>query len=255
MKNFSSKTIFFLGGVIYFVTSYLFFIYNVNSNEFINSSFRYSTYLFKNLEKNFEENNLILKFENNTFSINKEEPLLLKNYDQRLTNRENLVYISQNAEEKDFKEKNAFMILNSKELKVDYPEGVIIYPIQNLKQIRSEINTSDIKNLNQQFYEGSETYNSTAFNLIFIIKSFEIFLYLLIGSFLIPFLTYAILYISGYKDILSEKYKDISLIVIGVFLIIKPIITNFVFEPSFLSIILIITAVASIIEKNKLEKN
>lgn len=255
MKNLNSKIIFFIGGILYFVISYLFFIYNVNINEFLNSSFRYTTYLFKNLEKNFEENNLILKFENNTFSINKDVPLLLKNYDQRLTNRENLVYIAQNAEEKDFKEKNAFMILNSKELKVDYPEGVIIYPIESLQQIKSEINAIDFKNLNQQFYEGSEAYNTTAFNLILILKSLEIFLFLLIGSFLVPFLIYGVLYISGYKDILSERYKDTSLIVIGVYLVTKPILSNFLFEPSFISVILIITTIGSIIEKNKLEKN
>jgi len=254
-KDVQAKLIFFFSGFIFIALTYIFFLYDFKGNEFFNSRFRNITYISKNLERNFKEKDLILKFEGKTFSTNKEEEdVLLENFDPRITNNKNLIYISKNAEDKDFKEKDTFAILNSKELKINI-EPPLIYPIENFESISSVVSYNEIKTFNERFFEGSDLYNTAAFNLIMILKSIEVFILLIVASFLIPFLVRGVLYFSGYKNLKTENYRNNSIIAFGLFLIIKPILIEFLFEPSFISVLLIITVLVSIQEKNKIEKN
>jgi len=253
-KNFRAKLFFFAAGVFYTLLTYIFFLYDFNKNDYLSERLKYVTYVLKNLERNFNEKNLEIRFQNKEYLINKDEPILLENYDKKISQNKFILYISKNAEDKDFKEKDTFAILNSKEVKVNI-EPPLIYLNENFEALMPLVTKSELKNINEKFYVGSESYNSTALNLIIVLKALELFFLLIIGTLLLPYLVYGVLFFSGYKDVKPEFYKNNSLIGIGVFLILKPFLVTFILEPSFMSVLLLITSFVSIKEKNKLEKN
>lgn len=254
-KSFKIKLFFTISAVTFIFLTYIFFLTDPKKNDFFNTRLKYITYVLKNLERNFIEEDLVIKFENSTYTTNKEEPILLENFDTRISNKKNLIYISKSAEDKDFKEKESLAIMNSKEFKIDVQPQTLIYPIESIQGISNQIDKSNISEFNKLFYPGSDRYNSAGLSIILIVKSIEILFYIVIANLILPSLVYLVLLISGYKNLNSTNFKDNSLAVIGIFLALKPAINTYLFEPSFISLLLIMTVITSILEKNSLEKN
>jgi len=250
-----SFILFFIASILYITISYYFFLLNINNSDYFSKNLNYVSLIAQNLEKKFKEKNLEIKFENQTFSTNIPEPIILETLDTKITEKKNLLYISKSAEDKDLKEKNTLMIMNSRDLKIDLGTEPIIYPLETMEGIKRVINGEELSKFNQQFYLGSQLFNSIGLNFILIFKSFEIIFLLFISNFILIYFVYAILYLSGYKNIDAKAYKSKSLIAISIYIVLKAPFSVYLFEPSLLSTLLILAVLISINEKSKLEKN
>jgi len=245
--------IFFACAGIYIYSSYYFFL--INKNDYFKQNLDLVSKIGQNLEKNFKEKNLELKFENNTFTTNTPEPIFLENFESSVSTKKNLLYISKNAEDKDFEEKDTFMILGPKDLRIMFGNEPLIYPIESIQQLKTVINLDELSKFNKEFYSSSVLFNNFGFNIILVFKSIEIVFLLFIGNFVLNYISYGILYISGYKDTNSLNLRPKSLIALGIYLIIKNLINVYLFEISFLSVLMVLAVFIAISEKTKLEKN
>lgn len=254
LKNFiNSGNLFFIIGVsLYVLINYYFFL-NSSGSNFFRDNLNYFHLITSNLVKNFEETGLEVEFKNNTYSINKEEPVFLKNYNPKLGGQENILYISKYATKEDLKGKNSIALLNSKELIISSNSQEIIYPIESIQGFYSKIDINNLKELNNDLTPGSNIFNNIGFNLIMIYNIVEgLFLYV-IALFILPILVFGILYLSGYSKTDKKEFVKNSIIVMGVFIGIKTPLFNEISEPSFLSIILILSVIVSVLEKRKLD--
>ena len=254
-KEFKIKLFFGIASIIYLIFSYWFFLRNFNGKNFFSQNFVYITYFAKNLERNFQEKGLEIKFENGTYLINKEEPVILENYDKRISLKKNLVYIAKDSTDKDFEEKDTLIIINSKELKIKFDQEPIPYPLETIQNVKNHINLQEIQKFNQDFQVGSELYNLVVLRFILILRVIEIFFLLFISNYVIKFIVYGILYLSGYKSLNPQNYQTSTMFFTAIYLIIKEPFSTFLFSPSFIAVVLFISIFSSIYEKSNLEKN
>ena len=244
-----------IGSIIYIFSTYIIFLNNFRNQDFFYQNLNFISLVFKNLEKNFQEKNLEITLKDGTYTSNLSDPIELINYDKTISIKKNLLYVSKEASDKDLQDKDTLMILNNKELKIDILGEPIIYNIDTLQGIRTVYNYQFFKETNENFYPGSEYFNSLGLNLIILFKSFELFIYLLVVNFIIPIIAYLILYLSGYQKIDYKNFKSNSFIVFSIFLALKIPLTEFVYNLPIFSSILILPVIVSILEKTRLEKN
>lgn len=245
---------FVMGSIIYIASTYVLFLNNFRNQDFFHQNLNFISLIFKNLEKNFQEKNLEIILKDSTYSSNLSDPIELINLDKNITKKKNILYISKDASDKDLQEKDSLMILNNKELKIDILGEPIVYPIETLQGFQSTLNYQFFKEINEKYYPGSEYFNNLGLNLIVLFKSFELVAYLIVANFLLPIISFLILYLSGYQKLNYKDYKASSIIVFSVFLAIKIPVTEFVYNLPILSSILVLGVIVSFIEKKKLEK-
>ena len=252
----SGKLYFFLGSLIYILLSVVFFNYNFKQQDFFRNTFDTYYLIIQNLEKNFQEKNLTVFFKNGTYETNQTEPILLLNYNSKISSEKNLLYISKKASTQDFKDKETFAIMNESEININIKPEPLVFPLKgiSLENQSIEINHEIIKNYLNLISIGNYGFYDLALKFIIPVKMIEIFILFIAANLLVPFLANSILRLSGYLAFNKGEVRRFSFIVIGVYMAVKTPFNTFILEPSPINILIILTIGVSILAKSGLDK-
>ena len=252
----SGKLYFLIGSLIYILFSFVFFIYNFKQQDFFRNTFDTYYLIIQNLEKNFEEKNLTVFFKNGTYETNQTEPILLVNYNSKISSEKNLLFINKKATTQDFKDKETFAIMNDSEININIKPEPLVFPLKGISSENQsiEINHEIIKNYLNLISVGNYGFYDLALKFILPVKIIEIFILFIAANLIVPFLANSILRLSGYLAFNKEAIKRLSFIVVGIYMAVKTPFNTFILEPSPINILIILTIGVSIWAKSALDK-
>lgn len=252
----SGKLYFLIGCFVYIIFSFVFFIYNFKQQDFFRNTYNKYYLIIQNLEKNFQEKNLTLSFKNGSYETNQTEPILLVNYNSKISSEKNLLYISKKATTQDFKEKETFAIMNENEININIKPEPLVFPLKGISMENQsiEINHEIIKNYLNLISLGNIGFYDLALKFILPVKMIEIFILFITANLITPFLASSILKLSGYLAFNKEAVRRLSFIVIGVYMAVKTPLNTFLLEVSPINVLIILTIIVSILAKSGLDK-
>jgi hypothetical protein len=258
LKSFlqSGKLYFLIGSFIYILFSFVFFIYNFKQQDFFRNTYNTYFLIIQNLEKNFQEKNLSLSFKNGSYETNQTEPILLVNYNSKISTEKNLLYINKKATTQDFKDKETFAIMNENEININIKPEPLVFPLKGISMENQsiDINHEIIKNYLELISVGNYGFYDLALKFILPVKMIEILILFIVANLLVPFLTNSILRLSGYIAFNKEVIRRLSFIVTGSYMAIKTMVNTFLLEISPINILIILTITVSILAKSGLDK-
>jgi len=252
----SGKLYFLIGSFIYILFSFVFFIYNFKQQDFFRNTYNTYFLIIQNLEKNFQEKNLSLSFKNGSYETNQTEPILLVNYNSKISTEKNLLYINKKATTQDFKDKETFAIMNENEININIKPEPLVFPLKGISTENQsiDINHEIIKNYLELISVGNYGFYDLALKFILPVKMIEILILFIVANLLVPFFTNSILRLSGYIAFNKEAIRRLSFIVTGVYMAIKTVVNTFFLEISPINILIILTIAVSILAKSGLDK-
>lgn len=230
------------------VVSLLFF-YFVSFPQFKNEATSIASYIVKNIE----EKNITLKVTKDTIEPNPSE-IIFESKDFPINfGKQNLLYVSKEADYADFNEKDTLAILNSKELVINLNNEFQKYPIADFVQ-NQEIYIDS--NNTKEYIKGLEIEGDRFRNTLLGVYGFERIIFYLSqlawGYVILALAVFYLLKLSGYKPE-QEFVRILSILFYSLFMIFEPLTTFFRVNLNFLHLFALGFLIVAFISKKHLD--